>query len=232
MSHVVIDHLMKILLYLATPLGIGIIHTLVGPDHYVPFIALSKARNWTLRKTVIVTTVCGIGHVLSAIILGIFAVTIGSSIIKLRFIESFRGEIAIWLLIGFGFVYCIWGLRQAFKSRYRHHLPLDNSNSTNPHAKKGIKELVPWLLFIIFVLGPCEPLIPLVMYPAIQGDIPGVFIISALFGVATIITMLGMVVVSVYGIQFIKFKFLEKYGHAAAGALICSLGVAVKVFGL
>ncbi len=26
--------------------------------------------------------------------------------------------------------------------------------------------ITPWVLFVIFVLGPCEPLIPLLMFPA------------------------------------------------------------------
>ena len=34
---------------------IGVIHTLLGPDHYLPFIVLSKARNWTRTRTLWIT---------------------------------------------------------------------------------------------------------------------------------------------------------------------------------
>jgi hypothetical protein len=27
--------------------GIGFIHTVIGPDHYLPFIVMAKARKWT-----------------------------------------------------------------------------------------------------------------------------------------------------------------------------------------
>jgi len=50
--------------------SIGLLHTLFGPDHYLPFIAMSRARRWNLRKTLIVTLLCGVGHVLSSVLLG------------------------------------------------------------------------------------------------------------------------------------------------------------------
>ena len=106
---------------------------------------------------------------------------------KLNFIESFRGEVAAWLLIGFGFAYFIWGVRTAIKNKkHSHsHMHIDgtkhihnhshNDEHVHVHAKKGLKELTPWVLFIIFILGPCEPLIPLIMYPAMQKSILNVF---------------------------------------------------------
>ena len=39
----------------------------------------------------------------------------------------------------------------------------------------------PWVLFLIFVFGPCEPLIPLVMYPAAKHNIQGAIIVAILF---------------------------------------------------
>jgi len=44
--------------------SIGFFHTLFGPDHYLPFIVMSKSGNWSLRKTTLITFICGIGHVL------------------------------------------------------------------------------------------------------------------------------------------------------------------------
>ena len=34
--------------------------------------------------------------------------------------------------------------------------------------------MTPWVLFTIFLFGPCEPLIPLLMYPAAKGNMWGV----------------------------------------------------------
>lgn len=220
------NHAMMLLIYSAVP--IGVIHTLTGPDHYLPFIALSKARHWSLSKTALITLVCGIGHVVSAVILGLLGVALGYTLTKISFIADFRNNIAAWILIGFGFAYFIWGLRVAFREERHKHIHLLGGHQ----HKKSWKELTPWILFIIFVLGPCEQLIPLIMYPAIKGLMLDVFIIAVLFGIATIVTMSTMVIVSTFGTQFIKVKFLERYGQATAGAVICSVGIVIKAFGL
>ena len=42
-------------LLLGTAVGIAALHTAVGVDHTLPFIALGRAQNWTLRKVLVVT---------------------------------------------------------------------------------------------------------------------------------------------------------------------------------
>ena len=82
---------------------VGIVHTLLGPDHYIPFIALAKARKWSLTKTSLITSLCGAGHVLSAAVIGFIGVSIGLTAARLNFLETYRGEIAAWFLIVFRF---------------------------------------------------------------------------------------------------------------------------------
>jgi nickel/cobalt transporter (NicO) family protein len=225
-------------------LSVGFVHTLLGPDHYLPFIVMAKARKWSALKTATITTLCGIGHVLSAVILGLVAIAIGLTLTKLNFIENFRGAIAAWLLIGFGFAYFLWGLRQAIKNKKHSHIHFHQDGSIHDHTHnhheehahlhptKSIKELAPWILFIIFILGPCEPLIPLIMYPAVRGMNLEVILITLFFGAATLLVMLTMVFASVYGTRLIHYPFFEKYGNAMAGAIICSSGLAIKFLGI
>ncbi|MGB5402312.1 MAG: hypothetical protein WBO71_19020, partial [Thermoanaerobaculia bacterium] len=99
----------------ATAASIGLVHTLIGPDHYVPFIALAGARKWSLSKTLGVTAVCGVGHVLGSVVLGGLGILLGMALGGLEWFEGFRGEIAGWLLLGFGVAYMVWGLRQAYR---------------------------------------------------------------------------------------------------------------------
>ena len=58
---------------LLTAASIAFLHTILGPDHYVVFTAMGKARGWSLSKTLRVTVLCGIGHVLSSVIIGAVA---------------------------------------------------------------------------------------------------------------------------------------------------------------
>ena len=85
-----------------TSLTAGIAHTLLGPDHYLPFIVLSRARGWSYRKTFWITLACGLGHILSAVMLGYLTLQLGFSLEKLNFIESLRGHLAGWAVLIFG----------------------------------------------------------------------------------------------------------------------------------
>jgi hypothetical protein len=92
--------------------------------------------------------------------------------------------------------------------------------------------MTPWILFTIFVFGPCEPLIPILMYPAAQGHTFNVVIVSVVFGVITIGTMLTVVLGSIAGLRFLPTGQFERYTHALAGASILLCGIAVQFLGL
>jgi len=209
----------ELTILLITAASIGFFHTLLGPDHYLPFVAISKARDWSQTKTLLLTILCGFGHVLSSIILGLIGVALGTAVTKLEFIESIRGELAAWTLIAFGLVYLIWGLRRAYKNKHQHH----------HHNDK--KSLTPWVLFIVFVLGPCEPLIPILMYPAAKSSLSGMILVAGVFSIVTIATMTSIVYLLIGGFKLLKFPSLERYSHALAGFVILLCGVAIR-FGL
>jgi nickel/cobalt exporter len=226
-----------------TAISIGFVHTLLGPDHYLPFIVLSEAKKWTLRKTMVITFFCGIGHVLSSVILGLAGIAIGISLNKLVATESFRGNIAAWLFIAFGLVYMIISIRNLVRKRKHshthYHLGGEKHEHEHDHHKEhthvhdnDIVKTTPWILFLIFVFGPCEPLIPIVMYPAAQNNISGAVFVSLLFSAVTIGTMMSIVLVFKLGLSRINLKPVEKYSHLIAGALIFFSGVAIQFLGL
>jgi len=224
--------------------SIGFLHTLFGPDHYLPFIVMSRARKWSLFKTSWMTFLCGVGHVGSSVLLGMIGVALGVAVSKLEVIESVRGGIAAWALIIFGLVYSIWGLRKTLRTRpHEHghthmngivhtHGHVHTEEHMHAHQEEGSVNLTPWILFTIFVLGPCEPLIPVLMYPAAKNNLGGVILVSGVFGVITITTMLSIVLISTFGISLFPMKRLERHTHALAGATICLCGMAIKFLGL
>ena len=87
-------------------------------------------------------------------------------------------------------------------------------------------------LHTLFVLGPCEPLIPLLMYPTSKENFGGLLLVTAIFGAVTILTMLGIVVASTWGISRLPMKKVERYTHALAGGSICLCGIAIQFLGL
>ena len=92
--------------------------------------------------------------------------------------------------------------------------------------------MTPWVLFVIFLFGPCEPLIPLLMYPAAKSNMLSVAAVASVFGIVTIATMLGIVMASYYGMSRLPLPRIERYSHALAGLTIFMCGGAIKFMGL
>jgi sulfite exporter TauE/SafE len=224
--------------------SIGFIHTILGPDHYLPFIVMAKSGQWSLRKTTLITFLCGLGHVLSSVILGFIGIGLGIAVTNLEAVESFRGNIAAWGLIFFGLIYFIWGIRQAVLNKPHQHVHIhgDNINHKHEHVhnrdhkhahvENGKRDVSPWVLFTIFIFGPCEPLIPLLMYPAAKNNLLDVGFVTATFGVVTIATMLTVVLISTLGINLIPTVKIERFTHAIAGGTILFSGLAIQFLGL
>jgi len=253
---------------------LGFIHTLLGPDHYLPFIVLSKARNWNISKTLWITFVSGIGHVGGSVILGIIGVALGISLTKLEAIESQRGNIVTWLIIAFGLLYTIYGVQKYIshgghfhlpkflvpkKIRNLHHLSMHSKEPVHQHSHvhnqehhhehsngqshdnihthkhqhqpEDVTKITPWILFLIFVFGPCEVLIPLLIFPAAEHNTLGIIAVSVVFGIATISTMLVTVYTGIKGLSFVKIKNGDRYFHLIAGLVILISGVGMQFLG-
>ena len=211
-----------------TAASLGFFHTLFGPDHYVPFIVMLKSRGWSYP-----TPLCGFGHIFSSILLGAIGLLLGIAVGKLEFIEGVRGEWASWGLIAFGLIYLIWGLKRAY---YYHEHDQDHEHShghTHHHSHTDAKsELTFWGLFIVFVLGPCEPLIPLLMFPGAEMNLHAAWLVSAVFGLVTIATMLAVVTAGYFGLNLFPAKHFRRFAHPLAGASILLCGLAMVFLGL
>lgn len=219
--------------------SLGIIHTILGPDHYLPFIVLSKARRWSRNKTMWITFISGIGHVGSSIVIGIIGIALGISLNKLEYIESFRGELVGWMLFAFGVLYTIYGLYKYVKSMDHFHLPA----FLLPKRIRGLQHLptkeqgedntrlTPWVLFLIFVFGPCEVLIPLLIFPAYHHSTAGMVTVALIFGIATVLTMMLAVYIGHKGTSLVRFKNQGKYLHLIAGLVILISGGGIVFMG-
>lgn len=222
---------------------IGLGHTLAGPDHYLPFIVIGKARKWSLSKTLWITFLCGLGHVAGSIALGLLGATMGIALRELEIFEAWRGNIAAQALIIFGFTYGVWGLHRAIRNKPHKHAHIHDDERVHTHEHSHVHEhahpheiksrnVTPWVLFTIFILGPCEPLIPLIMYPAAADSLGGMLVVAGVFAFVTIGTMLTVVLISAWGIRFVNLGPIERFSHALAGIAICLSGLSIQLLGL
>lgn len=218
-----------------TAISIACLHTLTGPDHYLPFIALSKSKGWGIGKTVGWTIVCGMGHVLSSVVLGLGGAALGWSLHKINWLENIRGGIAGWVMLAFGLSYMAWAFYRLYKKKPHKHFDMDNDggvyvyehNHGQAVAPGERFRVTPWVMFIIFVLGPCEPMIPLLYFPAAQNSWWGMILLIIVYTVCTLASMLLMVLLGYFGIGFAATKKLEPYVHVlgAATIIICGAGM-------
>jgi sulfite exporter TauE/SafE len=230
-------------LLLVTAAAIAALHTVLGPDHYLVFAAMGKARRWSLSKTLRVTALCGLGHIFGSIAIGSIGLLAGAQVARLVAIEGVRGDLASWALLSVGLVYFAWGLKAAGRRHEHEHAhshgdvvhshPHNHSGEhAHPHLDQSRSSITPWALFIVFVLGPCEALIPLFMYPAAEQSPALVISVAAVFGVVTLLTMLIGVVVTTIGLDKLRIPVSGRYAHATAGASIALCGFAMTFLGL
>jgi len=222
---------------------IAFFHTLLGPDHYLPFIAMARAQGWSLARTATITALCGAGHILSSVLLGAVGIALGLAASFFEPLDEIRGSLAAWAFMSFGLVYLAWGLRQARKNAPHSHAHphLDGHVHAHGHThggehvhvhEGGARRVTPWVVFVIFALGPCEPMIPVIMYPAVKGNYLTLLVVTAIFGAVTITSMLAVVLGASLGLRSIPLKPWDRYSHALAGATLFLCGAAMQFFGL
>src|SRR6266852_1487173 len=192
---------------------VGALHTL-APDHWVPFAALARASKWSVRQTAGTTVLCGFGHVTVSALLAILAAFAG-----LKMLERLGAQLehqATLLLIAFGFVYLVWGLRRSF------------SDHTHRHWHSS---LTTWSLFVLFCLDPCVAVMPLVFAASIQG-VAAVAAGIIVYEAATIATMVALVLSAHAGVRRLDVPWIDRFGDAVAGSVIVFIGALVGFLGI
>lgn len=237
----------EILLLCGTAATIAFVHTLLGPDHYLPFVAMAKSRQWTMGKTLRTTLACGSGHIVGSVMLGFVGIYASVQLQSLEWIEGLRGDLAAWALVSFGLVYMAWGLRRAYRNKPHSHWHSHDGHShkhlhthhaahthvhTAPESVGNGRSTAAWTIFIVFVLGPCEPLIPILMFPAAKISVAGLVAVTSVFAAVTILTMLAVVALSVQGLQSVRLSGMERFSEAIAGCTITLCGLSIAVLGL
>jgi sulfite exporter TauE/SafE len=230
----------EVQILLLTTASIAFLHTILGPDHYIVFTAMGKAREWSLSKTLRITLYCGIGHVLGSVVIGVVGLLLGAQLASLIQIESMRGNLAGWALLAFGLMYFAWGLSKAGRNRSHRHVHTHgdvvhdhehdhHDEHTHVHDQIARNSITPWAIFIIFVFGPCEALIPLFMYPAAQQNAGLVMLVALVFGFVTLTTMIALVAITSVGLDKLKLPVAaRRHAHAIAGASVALCGAAIS----
>ena len=231
-----------------TALALGLLHTVLGPDHYLPFVMMARAQNWSRRRLTTVVLACGVGHVASTLVIGAILIAVGTAVstwtaTRWAALHEVRGSITAWLLIGVGVAFLLWGIRRAVRGQKHSHMHAHPDGTTHDHEHEhrrahthahetDVKRITPWVLFVIFVFGPCESLVPLMLATWALAGWAGTLAVAAAFALTTIVTMLAMSIVLMTGIQRIPLGKADRWSVALAGLSLVLCGAGIQWLGL
>lgn len=218
---------------LLSTVAISFVHTASGPDHYLPFIVFSRSRKWSLGTTALWTVLCGFGHVMSSVLIGFIGVFLGWQLSKIEGFQDVRGGLASWSLLILGSFYLIWGLYKAYTNRPHKHFDTYDGDDIyvyqHRHGEAVLPQnklkVTPWILLAIFVMGPSEPIVPLLFYSGVTHSISEILLLISVFTITTVGTMLAIVIMGYYGYSLIKSDIVERYSSAIGGAVVTIAGI-------
>ncbi len=215
------------------------------PTHWLPFVLVARARQWSRAKTLGVTAFAGLGHVALTSLIGLAIAWFGFQI------DHEIGEafplIAGAVLIGVG-LYYLW--RQLRGKGICHH-PIPGGHHHASEACGHETEHSHWEhelqdselvskrrgdfaaiggLFLMLTLSPCEAFLP-VYLSGVQFGWTGFFVLSGILAVAALAGMTLVTWLALAGLDRFKVRHFERREAGTIGTLFCVLGVVVIAVG-
>ncbi len=192
---------------------LSLIHASI-PNHWIPLIAVSKTEKWTNKETLFATFVTGFAHTISTIIIGIIVGFVG---IKLSESYSYITKIAApIILLSIGIVYFLIDLKS---SHHHHHHYETNDQIKNKKSKWAI--IIP--LSIAMFLTPCIEIEAFYFQAATIGWL-GIFIVSSVYLLITLIIMFTLVYLGLKGVNRFNSHYLEHHEKRITGIVLILLG--------
>jgi hypothetical protein len=182
--------------------GAGVVHTLAGPDHYVPLIAVGRAREWSPRRLACAATGLGLVHCLVSVVLVVSLMVFCEATIP-AWLDG-MAQIAAWTMIGAGAVFGVAAWRR-------------RGNRSDPQRASRPAMT---LLAMAFLVGPCEWLIPVALAAGQSHGVLGALQVSFVYTACTVATMATATLLGVFGLRRISRL---RVWHAPVACIICGV---------
>ena len=216
----------------------AIIHALI-PDHWLPFVLMSRAERWSERRAAALTGLAGTLHVMVTLIAGALTILVGSATVHSlaqrtgRSLEFFVGL----LLVIFGVSYGLFRHRREARVHATPEAALGTPAAAgrpveggHVHAHGHLLErwfhgaLTAGTLVVVIGISPCALLVPILFAASAVGA--GALLAAALgFALCTIGTMVGVTLVAARGMRRLDLPFFTRYGDLISGALVSAVGL-------
>ena len=224
-----------------TGFTVAFVHAAI-PTHWLPFVLVARARSWGRGKTLMVTTLAGLGHVVLTSLLGLAIAWFG---FQLEEKVGWFPWLAGGLLLAFATFY-FW--RQWTGTGICHHHTPGSHHHADEHCGEE-REHSHWQeelkgsplvsvkagdwaaisgLFVMLTLSPCEGFLP-VYLSGVQFGWRGFWVLSAILFVATLAGMTLFTWLALLGFERFRLKAFERHEAGMLGSLFAILGVLILV---
>jgi nickel/cobalt transporter (NicO) family protein len=197
-------------------LVLSLIHASI-PNHWIPIITIGKTEKWSQRQTLLATIITGFAHTLSTVIIGVVVGLIGFRLsAKYGLISDI---IAPSILLCLGVIYLLLDFRGSRQHEHGHsHQP------ATPAIEKNKWNVILTTLSISMFLTPCVEIEAYYFQAGTKGW-AGIFIVSIVYTLITVLTMLILVYLGMKGINRFKSHFLEHHEKSITGIVLVILGL-------
>ncbi len=199
-----------ILVMATAAFGIGFLHSILAPAHWLPIILISKSRNWSLGRATIGALVASSGHVLLSVLLGAAGILLG-----VEFLERYEERVEQWGgigLIAFGLIYASFSfIRHKRCVGHSHHGP-------EPRGARA-----PFLFLLSLGFSPCIAAVPVFVAASSRGLFP-VALTMLGFSLGVITALAGATWIGSLGVMKLDHPVLEHYGESISGLAVAILG--------
>ena len=218
---------------------VGILH-MSAPDHWATLCLLAKNKQWAPMKLFKVSLITSIGHVALSIAMGLAVVAVGLVVSHLisYYLDTAIGIIMVGTGLFFGLKPLITktGHHHHGHGDHEHHHDHEHGSHEHHHdhdvkEKKTLSKLTGGLGYFVVLgaaLSPDPTIIPIYL-SAISAGFYFALELSAVFAVASILTLLLFVQLGTLGLGKVFEKIPEKYTDSLVGIVIAAIGVFVLV---
>ncbi len=193
---------------------LSVVHASI-PNHWIPLVALGRSENWSKKELLIITAITGFAHTASTIIIGILVGFLGYELSTRYF--SIISVVAPTILIVLGIIYLIADFSGG---HHHHHGHIKQRNNSSNISKLSIVVS----LCVAMFFSPCIEIEVYYFNAGILGW-TGIWIVSVIYLVVTVLGMVLLVDLGLRGAKKIRSHFLDHHEKMITGIVLIVLGI-------
>ena len=211
---------------LAGTVSIAALHALI-PSHWLAFAVVGRRQKWSARRTLTVTALAGLGHILLTITLGMVLAGAGKEIAK-KIPPVLEHAVSACLLIALG-IYFVVSARRGSHAGHAHTAEAEDE-AEDEIAQSGLSArltqtpTVIGALVLGLTLSPCLDLLSVYLAAAARPW-KVLLLLSVVMALVTLGMMVGLVGLTLRGLESLNLRWLERHEGEAIGVLLIGLGI-------